>query len=395
MSTLSLPREIKVDPGSIHQLGKAVLANGGTKPLIIIDSFLAQAPLNLHEKIRSILHHDQLECTFFSDYTGEPTVDHVQDALNLLDQCSADCIVAVGGGSAIDISKAVSFFGWNPEIKWNDIPIQSRLNRMPLIAVPTTAGTGSEATRVMVITDTQAEVKMNPGHDHLIPDVAILDPELTISLPKHFTVFTGLDALTHAIEAYVSNRSTTMTDLYALEAIRMIGKSLPKVYNDGSDLKERQEMILAGCYAGIAFSNSSTNLAHAAGRPLGTRFHIPHGLSVALLLPFVMQFGLETSDDLYADIAVALGADASEDRNKLAQSAVKIVKDYNEQFGIWEAARNYIKNMDDLNKAIPLLVEDALSGNGINTNRKVPSYGDIEKVYTSLSEKLAETTVGT
>ncbi|HEY9577476.1 MAG TPA: iron-containing alcohol dehydrogenase, partial [Pseudobacillus sp.] len=219
------------------------------------------------------------------------------------------------------------------------------------------------------------------------PDAAVLDPELTFSLPPSFTAYTGLDALTHAIEGYVSTRASQMTDLFALEAVHQIGLALPKACEDGKDSDSRREMILASCYAGLAFSNASTNLAHAAGRPLGAQFHIPHGLSVALLLPFVMRLGLDSCKERYANIALALGADSSLTTEQLAQQSIEIVESYNERFGIWEDAHKYIEP-EQLITAIPSLVADALSGNGIATNRKVPSEQDIEFIYRGLAGKV-------
>lgn len=390
MATLSLPNKIEVGSGSINQLGKAILSCGASKPLIIMDAFLAAAPLNVHKKVEKVLQNDGLKLTIFTDYSGEPTIEHIQNALSMLKSSQADCIVAVGGGSAIDISKSVSLFGLNPDLEWSEITSKPYLNRLPLIAVPTTAGTGSEATGIMVVSDPNLGVKLNPGHSDLIPNIAILDPELTVSLPSHFTAFTGLDALTHAIEAYVSNRASILTDSYALRAIRMIGEALPKVYEDGSNLVERQKMLLASCYAGTAFFNSSTNLVHAAGRALGNRFHIPHGLSVAVLLPSVIEFGIEAATDRYRDVAVALGEDSSRDSHELAQSSVRIIEDYNSRFGIWDALQKYIQDGDKLNDSIQVLVKDALSGNGIKTNRKIPSSNDIEDIYKSLFSKVTE-----
>ena len=388
MPVLSLPGSIEIGSGSINQLGKAITANGAAKPLIVMDAFLAKPPINLNEKVQNILKKENVSCVFFTEYAGEPTIHHVQAALEVLINSGSDCVVAIGGGSAIDIAKAVSLFGVNPEMKWPEIASQHRLVRLPLIAVPTTAGTGSEATGIMVITDVEAGIKMNPGHRHLIPDTAILDPELTVSLPKHFTAFTGLDALSHAIEAYVSNRASAMTDFHALEAIRLIGEALPEAYKDGSNVLAREKMLLASCFAGIAFFNSSTNLAHAAGRALGARFHIPHGLSVALLLPFVMKFGMEAAGERYGDIAAALGG-------VTAESSVEIIEQFNEDFGIWDAGKDYIENITAYKKSIPILVEDALSGNGILTNRKIPGPEDIEKILNSLIEKLSMSAVKT
>ncbi|GGK08675.1 alcohol dehydrogenase [Lentibacillus kapialis] len=393
MATLSLPHQIKTGIGSVKQIGEVVKANGASRVLVIMDSFLAQSPLNISEKVGDALKQDGIDFALFSDYAGEPTTAHVNKALDTLQDFNADCVIAVGGGSAIDISKAVSLFALNPEMAWDKITLHSRLNCLPLIAVPTTAGTGSEATKVMVITNAETDYKMNPGHHSLIPDAAILDPELTVSLPENFTAFTGLDALTHAIEAYVSNKASRMTDLYALKAIQMIGKSLPVVYENSADLKERENMLLASCYAGIAFSNSSTNLAHAAARPLGARFHIPHGLSVALLLPFVIRFGLESAEDRYADIAIALGADADSSSIHTSEAAVEITEVFNRQFKIWEAGENFIKKIDDWDHEVKLLVNDALSGNGIQTNRRKPTAKDIEDIYQSLFHRLGEKVV--
>lgn len=389
MPVLDLPRHILIENGAMGRLDELVAAKGGSKVFVIMDSFLANPPVNLHEKVTKVFLKKGLECSFFSDYSGEPTTKNVKEAVSQLRSFQGDCVIGIGGGSAIDLAKAVAVFGKDDSIQWSEISRQLQLKRLPLIAVPTTAGTGSEATKIMVITDMEKNIKMNPSHPNLIPDAAILDPELTLSLPPSFTVYTGLDALTHAIEGYVSTRASQMTDLFALEAVRQIGLALPKVYPNGKDSELRKEMILASCYAGIAFSNASTNLAHAAGRPLGAQFHIPHGLSVALLLPFVMQFGLESCKERYADIAVALGAAPSLSTEQLAGEAVRIIENYNESFGIWEDAGRYLQP-EELMKAVPSLVADALSGNGIATNRKIPLARDIEMIYEKLAEKVKE-----
>lgn len=390
MSSTYLPRQIETGSGSLKQLGKISLENGANHLFVIMDAFLVSSQLRYDQKIKRMVQEENLGVTFFTAYQGEPTTDHVKTAIKLLEKSHADCVVAVGGGSAIDIAKAVSTFAKRPAMRWEEITVQPKLYRLPLIAVPTTAGTGSEATKVMVITNTQTNIKMNPGHRDLVPDVSILDPELTLSLPKHFTAYTGMDALAHAMEAYVSNRATGITDNYALSAMKAIGKALPKVYEDGEDVKARGAMLIASCYAGIAFSNASTNLAHAAARPLGARFHIPHGLSVALLLPFVMKFGLEAVKERYADIAVALGEQKLGSSQELAERAVIIIENYNEQFHIWEDGLKFI-DIDDLRENTEVLVEDALSGNGIATNRKLPLGKDVESIYHSLSEKLERT----
>ncbi|WP_231687887.1 iron-containing alcohol dehydrogenase [Bacillus sp. FJAT-27251] len=388
MARLDLPAQIQVGKGSINRLHEFVLERGGSRVFVLMDSFLASSPVNLDEKVTDILRKAKIESTVFSSYSGEPTTEHVNAALEIMRDFRADCVVGIGGGSALDLSKAVSLFGKSPDSKWAEIPNQPFLNRLPLLAIPTTAGTGSEATKVMVITNTDTNLKMNPGHPDLIPDAAILDAQLTLSLPRTFTAYTGLDALTHAIEAYVSTRATRMTDFFALEAIRMIGKSLPVIYENGQDADAREQMSIASCYAGIAFSNASTNLAHAAGRSLGARFHIPHGLSVALLLPFVMTFGLEAAEKRYADVAIALGAPPSLGVKELAQTAVQIIEGYNDQFHIWSDGQKYV-NPQDFGKDIHILAKDAMSGNGIATNRRVPSQDDVAHIFELLGKKLS------
>lgn len=388
MARLDLPSHIQVGKGSINRLHEFVLERGGSRVFVLMDSFLASSPINLDEKVKGLLKEANIESIVFSSYSGEPTTEHVNAALEIMRDFKADCVVGIGGGSALDLAKAVSLFGKSPNLDWMDIQQQPFLNRLPLLAIPTTAGTGSEATKVMVITNTETNLKMNPGHPDLIPDVAILDAELTLSLPKTFTAYTGLDALTHAIEAYVSTRATRMTDFFALEAIRMIGKSLPLIYENGQDADARERMSVASCYAGIAFSNASTNLAHAAGRSLGARFHIPHGLSVALLLPYVMEFGLEAAEKRYADVAVALGASQSLSQKGLAEISVKMIHNFNDQFHIWNDAQKYM-NLEDFKKDIQTLASDAMSGNGIATNRKVPNQEDVAQLFELLVQKLA------
>src|SRR5699024_9818898 len=194
--------------------------------------------------------------------------------------------------------------------------------------------------------------------------------------------------LTHAIEAYVSNQANPLTDSYALSAIRIISKSLPEVYKDGTNVQAREDMLLASHYAGIAFFNSSTNLAHAAGRSLGNQFKIPHGLSVAVLLPFVMEFGLNSSQERYKDIAIALGANPNLNDTELAEESIRIVESYNDNFEIWQHFSKYINAKNELNNSTEKLIEDALSGNGIKTNRKIPTHHDMEILFNSVEEKI-------
>ncbi|MFZ7101287.1 MAG: iron-containing alcohol dehydrogenase [Peptococcaceae bacterium] len=398
MVSILMPGRLETGAGSLNNLGKLVGAAGGSKVLVIMDSFLAQESQGVGKRVKDILAADKILVEFFTGFTGEPTTDDVEQGVGIAREFGADCIVAVGGGSSLDIAKGVAVFSKNAGLEWQEIVGRNYLDCLPIIAVPTTAGTGSEATKIMVIINSRLNSKMNPGHPDLVPKVAVLDPDLTVTLPRKFTAFTGMDALNHAIEAYVSIRANQITDFYALEAIRICGGALPKAYSNGADLEARQQMLLGSYYAGIAFSNASTNLAHAGGRALGAKFHIPHGLSVSLLLPFVMDFGLQAAQDRYAKVAVALGADRTLAEAELAKEAVKIIEEYNTRFLIWEAAKDYIKNPAEFIAAVPYLVEDTMLGvklnptgnNGIVTNRKIPAENDVADMFKLLAEKLSQ-----
>jgi len=195
--------------------------------------------------------------------------------------------------------------------------------------------------------------------------------------------------LTQAMEAYVSNQANHLSDLYAMEAMKIIGKALPKVFADGKDTEQRQQMAIASYFAGVAFSNASTNLAHAGGRALGVIFHIPHGLSVALLLPFVMEFGLEAVENRYAQAAVMLGGDPHLSQSELAQEAIRIVNEYNDTLGIWNEAKDkYITDLAAFRKSIPEMVENSLSGNGILTNPIIPNEKDVAHIFEKLALRI-------
>lgn len=338
----------------------------------------------LSERTRSTLNASFEEASlndfdfhYFTDFQSEPTTGHLQDALTLFKETRADGILAIGGGTALDLAKALSVLAANPQLELTDIPQQKRLEKIPLIAVPTTSGTGSEATKVTVITDTAQNRKLNPGHPALIPDAVILDLELTISMPPQITAETGLDALSHAMEAFVSTRATPISDAFALEAIRLIGKSIRTVYHEPENLKARDDMLRGSFFAGLAFSNSSTNLAHATARPLGTRFSLPHGLSVALMHPYVISFGEKAASARYAEIAKALQT----------ENVAAFIESLNDEFELKEAAKKRL-DLEQFQSAIPTLAEDALAGNGIATNRKTPIKQDIIDMYQKLATDL-------
>lgn len=383
------PHRIEIGPGCLNRSGDLAKSLGASKVLVVMDAYLASPQIGLNDKLQELLKNSKLSMAIYSDITGEPSSKNVAEGARIANESASDCVLALGGGSTIDAAKAIAVKAVNPDLVLSAIPNMGNLRRLPLIAIPTTSGTGSEGTKVCVITNEATGVKENPGHLAMIPDIAVLDPELTKTMPRIVSAFTGMDALTHAMEAYVSNKATLISDLYAIQAIKLIREALPGVMADGNDTEKRQDMAIASCFAGIAFSNASTNLAHAAGRALGACLHVPHGLSVALFLPFVMEFGLEVAEDRYANVALALGADPCMTKPELARKAVQIVEDFNDRFGIWVDAKNrYFSDIEKYRKNVQDMAKNAMAGNGILTNLKVPTEKDVIMVFDKLAEKM-------
>lgn len=371
-----LTKQIIYGQHTINQL-PTVVKQSNIKHVCVVHS--ASAIKDWQQQLITALKEHNIEVTFYSMPKGEPTTDFLESCLQLVDNSRCDGIVAIGGGSAIDLGKAVAALALNKGVSLSELAQMPSIKRLPFIAVPTTAGTGSEATKVTVITDSAKGIKLNPAHPDLLPDIAILDPVLTLSVPNHITAFTGIDALTHAIEAYVSTKATRLSDFYALQAVEMITATIIKAYEEPTNLEARGKMLLASYYAGVAFSNSSTNLAHAMGRALGTKFNLSHGQSVALLHPFVVAYSYESCKERYDKIARVIGL-------KNGMEIVDYLNQLNDKLFVWQSAISL--TMNRFEEAIEEMTTNALSGNGILTNRKVPSADDIKEIFKALQRQL-------
>jgi alcohol dehydrogenase class IV len=312
---LHLPQDLLIGGGTSDDLPDHVGRIGVERPLVVSDRFLLEkGPAGpLVERLRDA----GLAVEVFGDVQPDPTLDNVRGALEALRAHEADGIVAIGGGSPMDTAKAASVAFTNEgDVRdyagYDQVPGPG----LPLVAVPTTTGTGSEVTRVAVITDTDRDVKMMMLDGHLLARVAISDYKLTISTPPALTSWVGVDSLTHAIEAYVSKRATVLTDMLALKAARLIGAHLRRAVSTPDDEDAREAMMLGATLAGAAFSNASVALVHGMSRPIGAHFHLAHGLSNALLLPTVTRFSVAGAPERYATIAREMdlaGAEESDD----------------------------------------------------------------------------------
>ncbi|MCX7789318.1 MAG: iron-containing alcohol dehydrogenase [Chloroflexaceae bacterium] len=301
-----MPAHMVVGSQALEQVGALCQKRGWKKALVVSDKIMAG--LGLVARVEALLKESGIGSAAYTGVNTEPVVEYVQEGLNLYRAEGCDFVVAVGGGSPIDTAKAIAVLVTNP----GSIEQYKGIGKIatpgvPLVAIPTTAGTGSEATVYTVITDQKTDVKMLIGSPYLMPTIAVVDPMLTVSSPPGVTAATGVDALVHAIEAYVSVKRQPMTDIFCLSAIELISQNIRQAWSNGNNIEAREKMMLGALQAGIAFSNSSVALVHGMSRPIGAHFHIAHGVSNAALLAVVTEFSLIGDPVRYAHVAKAMG----------------------------------------------------------------------------------------
>ncbi|KIL41692.1 alcohol dehydrogenase [Gordoniibacillus kamchatkensis] len=382
MFQLLMPPTVLYGKGAFAEVGKQA-AMLGRKALIVSDPVMAK--LNVVAQCEAYLHEQQLASAAYTGVDAEPTDRHVQEALERCRSENCDVIVAVGGGSCIDTAKAVAALMTN-EGSIADFAGSGggRLfahDPLPLVAVPTTAGTGSEVTKVTVIIHRSTDVKMMISHPQLLPRAAIVDPLLTLSCPPNVTAATGIDALCHAIEAFISRKAQPVTDIYARSAIELIMMHLRTAYKQGNDIAARENVALGSMLAGAAFSNASVTLVHGMSRPLGALFHVPHGVSNAMLLPAVLDFTKASAPRKFAQIGRLLVHDAEEmPEERLADYALgeirRLCTDLNipdmKMWGIDEA---------QFHRLAPKMAHDALQSGSPANNPRVPTAEEIIRLY--------------
>lgn len=366
-------------PGSREVLISEIKTRNFRKVLLVTDKDLVK--FGVAGKITALLEKGGIGYELFCDIKQNPTVRNVNDALAAFEKAGADVIVALGGGSAIDTAKAVGIISANPEFR-DVVSLEgvapTTKKSTPVIALPTTAGTAAEVTINYVITDEKNVKKMVCVDPKDIPVVAIVDAELMASMPKGLTAATGMDALTHAIEGYITKGAWTLTDMFELKAIELIAKYLPAAVENGGDMDARDGMAVAQYIAGMGFSNVGLGLVHGMAHPLGAYYDIPHGVANAMLLPVVMQYNMESSIGKYADIAAALGVDTEGmDEKQKAQAAVDAVKALAVRVGIPEK----LSALGVKEEGIPALAKSALADVCTPGNPKDTCIEDIEALY--------------
>lgn len=378
MATILLPGCLEIGDGSVARLPAVLDRLGCRRPLVLSDPTLAR--LGLAGRVVDLLKNAGIAAELCADSVAEPTAASLQPAIAAVRSGGHDSVVAVGGGSPIDSAKAVAVLARHGgTIRDYCAPRQVDQPGLPVIAIPTTAGTGSEVTRFTVITDETCAEKLLCVGPAFLPAAAIVDAELTLGLPPRITADTGLDALTHAVEAYVSGKANGFSDQQALAALRLIGPNLRRAYRDGGDRPARSAMMLGATLAGIAFSNASVALVHGLSRPIGAHFHVPHGLSNALLLPSVTAFSLPAAAQRYAEVALALGLTGA-DQAALGQALLAELESLNRDLAVPTLAGLGVDRQRFLALA-PLMADQALASGSPANNPRIPDRDQIIDLY--------------
>lgn len=353
----------------------------GTKALIVSDPIMDS--LGFVNQCKSLLTANNLEAVSYLGVTTEPVDTYVAEGLELLLSEQCDVIISVGGGSCIDTAKAIAVVATNGGYIGDYMKLAKIAEQAPIphIAVPTTAGTGSEATDATVITNTTNDVKMMIKQAAFMPPVAIVDPMLTITSPPAITAATGIDALSHAIESYLSRLAHPYSNVLALSAMDLIIHNMLKVYEHGDDIDAREAMSLGSMQAGLSFSNASVALVHGMSRPIGALFHVPHGISNAMLLPAVLEFTKDACVERLADIGQFFKIDGQYGtQEELATLAIESIKELCKKMGIGNLRQWGIEE-EAFYAAIPKMATDAIASGSPGNNPKVPTHDELMELY--------------
>ncbi len=356
------------------------MAKLGKKALVVTDATMRQ--VGLVERLEHLLQQAGVAAAVFDRVNEEPTTRHVEEGVACLEENDCQFLVGLGGGSPIDAAKIIAAAAKHkqPAKEFQGVD-QIKGPILPLVAVPTTAGTGTEVTRVSIITDESDHVKMLMMSDYLVPDMAVCDSALTLSMPRSLTAATGLDALTHAVEAYISVKAQPMTDLLALEAVRLLSRYLRRAWSNGSDQEARYYTMHAATLAGLAFSNSSVALVHGMSRPIGACFNVPHGISNAVLLPAVCRFTLPGAIERFAHLAEAMGEPVQGlSRLEAAEKAVSFLERLCSDFNML-GLKNAGVGRAELDKMAAKMARDAIASGSPGNNPRLATEEEIIQLY--------------
>lgn len=348
----------------------------GTKAVIVTGGDILEKT-GVLPKIRQHLDKAGIQTVTFYDVEPDPSFSTIMKGANLMKQYNPDLIVAVGGGSAMDAAKGMWIYYEHPHLTTlqeilppNQFP--SLRNKAKMVCIPSTSGTASEVSRSIVVTNDETGFKFGIGNMEMMPDYAICDPVVTLSMPPFLTASTGMDALTHAVEAYLSNRANYVSDILALQAVKDIVANLESAYNYADNITYRENMLNASVVAGMAFTNVSLGIVHSIAHTLGSYFHVPHGVANAMMLPYVIAYNSrnEFAKNRYDFLAKECGK----------ESFLEVVKEMNKNMKIPATLQEYIKNDTDFNAKLDELAAMSLKDGCTKTNPLIPSFEEFKMI---------------
>lgn len=381
MSHFVIPNHTVVGTNVIGEAAP-LLKKMGNKAFIVTGKHVAVS--NMMKQLTALLDENGIGCVIFDGITGEPTDTMIENGVEMLKSSGCDFIIGIGGGSPLDSAKAIAAMAVNEGsiADYNGKEITGEI--LPLAAIPTTAGTGSEATKFTVITDSEKGIKMLLKGDVLVPKLAIVDSSFTVGAPKSVTSATGLDALTHAVEAYTSRKAFSMTDTLAVSAVKRIMKYLPIAYREPDNSLAREQMSIAALEAGICINNSSVTIVHGMSRPIGALFHVPHGMSNAMLLKECLSFAVSGAYEKFANLGRETGVASDSDSDETA--AEKFIDSLQNICDVCEipTLEQYGIDRDEYYSKISKMATDAVaSGSPANTVKEV-TVDDCIEIYKKL-----------
>lgn len=380
IATILTPAIMELGGGAIARAASVLHRLGVRRPLVVTDPWMRDS--GTVERLLTPLRDAGFAPGLFADTVPDPTVTVVEQGAALLRKGGYDGMLALGGGSPIDTAKAMGVLAANGgAMRDYKVPNPIPLAGPPLVAIPTTAGTGSEVTRFTVITDAATDEKMLIASPLLVPSAAIIDYELTLSCPARLTADTGIDALTHAIEAYVSAKANPFSDSMALAAMGRIAPHIRTAVAEPGNRVAREAMMLGATLAGMAFSNASVALVHGMSRPIGAFFHVPHGLSNAMLLPAVTHWSLPGAPARYADCARAIGAaDAGDNDDVAGEKLVVALRGLNADLKV-PSPKTYGIDPARWNGLLETMAAQALASGSPANNPRVPDVATMVALY--------------
>lgn len=366
------------------EIAAPYIADFGKKALIVTGKIITKT--GLAAKVQDVLSVRGISSVVFNDLPGEPDDKMIDAALSVLKSEKCDFIIGLGGGTPLDTAKAVAAMAVLPGKLSDYAGKEISGDFAPLVLIPTTAGTGSESTKFFVYTDTATDAKLLMKGDALLPKLAVIDFTYTISSPVSITVATGMDALTHAVEAYTSKKANPVTDIYCLDAIKRIFKYLPAAAKDGNDRTAREQMALAAYEAGVCINNSSVTLVHGMSRPIGALFHVPHGISNAMLITECLRFALdgEGAEERFAKIALEIGeAEKTDSPSCASKKFLDALERLTKTLSV-PSLREYGIDLEKFAAVEEKMASDALASGSPANTRKAVSKDDIIAIYDRL-----------